>query len=284
MIDFASIIYLPEIKSKSKSNCVIALTNDFIFAYLNGKYVGFSKGSRIPAEFDVTDFICDGENLLCVKVFTYSDGTYLENQDMLLASGIFRDVFLYNLNDTFIWDYTINTQNNSVYVDVLKSLFDLVSSSSGREGGEFYTPSTVTKLIAYIVNNEKCNKVLDPFCGTASIIHELSQFENFPSFFGQELAYKTSIFARINAEALYGSGTVVTVFVDGEAVHELTIIVNGDINGDSVCDVLDVFEAERCATGKKVPDTIEIYAANSAIAEDIDETAYQNLVNKALNI
>ena len=88
------------------------------FAYLNGKYVGFSKGSRIPAEFDVTDFICDGENLLCVKVFTYSDGTYLENQDMLLASGIFRDVFLYNLNDTFIWDYTINTQNNSVYVDV----------------------------------------------------------------------------------------------------------------------------------------------------------------------
>ena len=94
---------------------------------------------------------------------------------------------------------------NSVYVDVLKSLFDLVSSSSGREGGEFYTPSTVTKLIAYIVNNEKCNKVLDPFCGTASIIHELSKFENFPSFFGQELAYKTSIFARINAEALYGS-------------------------------------------------------------------------------
>ncbi len=87
-----------------------------------------------------------------------------------------------------------------------------------------------------------------------------------------------------SAEALYGSGTVVTVFVDGKAVHELTIIVNGDVNGDSVCDVLDVFEAERCATGKKAPDTIEIYAANSAIAEDIDEAAYQNLVNKALSI
>ena len=67
------------------------------FVYLNGEYVGFSKGSRLPSEFDVTKLICDGENLLCIKVFTYSDGTYLENQDMLLASGIFRDVFLYTL-------------------------------------------------------------------------------------------------------------------------------------------------------------------------------------------
>ncbi len=88
------------------------------FVYLNGKYVGFSKGSRIPAEFDVTNFICDGENILCVKVFTYSDGTYLENQDMLLASGIFRDVFLYNLDEVFLWDYSIRTHNNCVFVDV----------------------------------------------------------------------------------------------------------------------------------------------------------------------
>ena len=88
------------------------------FVYLNGAYVGFSKGSRLPSEFDVTDFIRDGENLLCVKVFTYSDGTYLENQDMLLASGIFRDVFLYNLDDTFLWDYSVRTENSFVYVEV----------------------------------------------------------------------------------------------------------------------------------------------------------------------
>ncbi|MBE6668041.1 MAG: hypothetical protein E7607_07030 [Ruminococcaceae bacterium] len=88
------------------------------FVYLNGEYVGFSKGSRMPAEFDVTSLICDGENLLCVKVFTYSDGTYLENQDMLLASGIFRDVMLYTLNDTFVWDYCIRTEGNTLFADV----------------------------------------------------------------------------------------------------------------------------------------------------------------------
>lgn len=88
------------------------------FAYLNGEYVGFSKGSRIPAEFDVTHLIREGENLLCVKVFTYSDGTYLENQDMLLASGIFRDVMLYDLGNTYLWDYCIRTEGDAVLVDL----------------------------------------------------------------------------------------------------------------------------------------------------------------------
>lgn len=56
------------------------------FVYLNGKEVGMSKGSRLPAEFDVTDKIIVGDNILSVKVYTHSDTTYLENQDMLLAT------------------------------------------------------------------------------------------------------------------------------------------------------------------------------------------------------
>jgi len=88
------------------------------FVFLNGEYVGFSKGSRLPAEFDVTDKIKNGENILAVKVFTYSDATYLENQDMLLANGIFRDVLLFNLSETYIFDYYIRTDNNKVLLDL----------------------------------------------------------------------------------------------------------------------------------------------------------------------
>ena len=82
------------------------------YVYLNGAYVGFSKGSRLAAEFDVSDLLRDGENLLCVKVFTYSDGTYLENQDMLLASGIFRDVTLVQTGELAVWDYELRTSGD----------------------------------------------------------------------------------------------------------------------------------------------------------------------------
>ena len=82
----------------------------------------------------------------------------------------------------------------------------------------------------------------------------------------------------------HGTGTLVTVEVNGEAAHTLTLIVNGDINGDSVCDVLDLATTQLYATNKRTPDTLDIYAANCGIADTIDETTYQNLVNKALNI
>lgn len=88
------------------------------FVWLNGTFVGFSKGSRLPAEYDVTSLLQEGENLLCVKVFTYSDATYLENQDMLLANGIFRDVMLMQIPEVSVWDYHIRTEENRILVDV----------------------------------------------------------------------------------------------------------------------------------------------------------------------
>lgn len=77
------------------------------FVWLNGEYVGFSKGSRLAAEFDISQILREGENLLAVKVHTWSDASYLENQDMLLANGIFRDVSLVQCGESYLWDYTL---------------------------------------------------------------------------------------------------------------------------------------------------------------------------------
>lgn len=88
------------------------------YVYLNGAYVGFSKGSRLAAEFDVSEYLQDGENLLCVKVFTYCDGTYLENQDMLTASGIFRDVMLLQTGTLAVWDYELRTVGETLQAKV----------------------------------------------------------------------------------------------------------------------------------------------------------------------
>ena len=92
------------------------------YVYLNGVQVGLSKGSRLPSEFDVTDLIKAGENLLAVKVFTYSDATYLENQDMLLANGIFRDVFLIETEENTLWDYRVTTTYESISVEAKLSV------------------------------------------------------------------------------------------------------------------------------------------------------------------
>jgi len=86
------------------------------YVYLNGVEVGFSKGSRLPAEFDVTHLVRAGDNVLAVKVFTYSDASYLENQDMLPASGIFRDVYLIETRASTLWDFRSTTTEQSFTV------------------------------------------------------------------------------------------------------------------------------------------------------------------------
>lgn len=77
--------------------------------YVNGVFVGYSKGARIQAEFDITDMIRQGKNNITVRVFQWSDGTYLEDQDMWWLSGIFRDVELYARPIAGLYDFTIKT-------------------------------------------------------------------------------------------------------------------------------------------------------------------------------
>ena len=81
--------------------------NCAFYVWVNGKQVGFSKGSHMPAAFDITAHLVDGPNLLAVQVFKWSDATYLEDQDFWRLSGIFRDVELIarpalHLRDLFI--------------------------------------------------------------------------------------------------------------------------------------------------------------------------------------
>ncbi len=73
--------------------------------WVNGREVGYSQGSRTPAEFDLTPYLVDGENTLAVLVYRYSDGSYLECQDFWRLSGIFRDVYLWSAPDVYIRDF-----------------------------------------------------------------------------------------------------------------------------------------------------------------------------------
>jgi beta-galactosidase len=78
--------------------------------WVNGREVGYSEDSRLPAEFDITDQLRPGDNLLAAEVYKYSDGSYLEDQDMWRLAGIFRDVFLYCTPETTLWDFYVQAQ------------------------------------------------------------------------------------------------------------------------------------------------------------------------------
>ena len=75
--------------------------------WVNGKHLGYSKVSRLGSGFDASDFLREGENQLCVRVYQWSDATYLECQDMWWFSGIFRDVKLQILPKKGIEDLVV---------------------------------------------------------------------------------------------------------------------------------------------------------------------------------
>ena len=76
--------------------------------WVNGNHVGFGKVSRLPSEFDITGFVKTGENDITVRVYKWSDGTYLEDQDMWWLSGIYRDVELINEEKNAVLDLRVN--------------------------------------------------------------------------------------------------------------------------------------------------------------------------------
>ena len=77
--------------------------------YINGSFVGYSEGSHNTAEFDVTDFLCQGKNEMLVVVRRWCNGSYLECQDMFRNNGIFRDVLLRICEGSDVWDIAWET-------------------------------------------------------------------------------------------------------------------------------------------------------------------------------
>ena len=78
-----------------------------MYVWVNGEKVGYSQNSMSPAEFDITEFVRPGRNKLAVEVYRWSDGSYLEDQDMWRLSGIFRPVELWERPKTRIADYSL---------------------------------------------------------------------------------------------------------------------------------------------------------------------------------
>ncbi len=98
---------LPEGWENRRTRIVFGAVDSAFYLWINGKKVGYSQDSRTPAEFDITPYLQAGENLLAAEVYQYSDGSYLEDQDMFRMSGIFRDVYLWSADAIDLNDFWI---------------------------------------------------------------------------------------------------------------------------------------------------------------------------------
>ncbi|HWT74176.1 MAG TPA: glycoside hydrolase family 2 TIM barrel-domain containing protein [Mobilitalea sp.] len=101
--------------------------------WLNGTYIGYSEDTFTPSEFELTDYLTEGENKLAVQVFKWTSSSWLEDQDFFRFSGIFRDVYLYGIPDIHVYDMTVQTllddnyQNADLVIDL-----DFISNLDGK--------------------------------------------------------------------------------------------------------------------------------------------------------
>ncbi|GAB3927457.1 glycoside hydrolase family 2 TIM barrel-domain containing protein [Mucilaginibacter myungsuensis] len=107
------------------------------FLWINGKKVGYSTNSRNAAEFDITEFVRPGKNMIAAEVYQYNSGSYLEDQDMWRLHGIFRNVTLWTAPNIHIRDFSIKTDLDAQYrnatADVLVKIKNFGSKVSSAQ-------------------------------------------------------------------------------------------------------------------------------------------------------
>lgn len=105
----------------------LGAVNSFFYLWVNGQYIGFSKDSKTPTEFDLSKVLKPGKNTVSLQVFRFSDATYLEGQDMWKLSGIERSVYLIARPAFHLFDFKVKSTLDASFRNgllELKALFN----------------------------------------------------------------------------------------------------------------------------------------------------------------
>jgi beta-galactosidase len=110
------------------------------YLWINGQKVGYSQDSMTPAEWDITDYLVPGTNVMAAEVYRWSDGSYLEDQDMWRFSGIYRDVYLFSTPQVHLRDFWVRCDLDGQYEDatlyVTANLKNYSASAAGAHSVE----------------------------------------------------------------------------------------------------------------------------------------------------
>ena len=260
------------------------------------------KGSYYPNSY--SKLYSDGEFLY----YNSPDTVFKYNPETNTEEEFFKpDLTIY---DDYYWIYGLNANNCKItceifntpnFDDTVKAKF--TQSTPFHKKGEWITtkePTTEeygeiqttcykckevleTKQIDKLLFDTKDNSIIDE--QNSVIFSTLDICDNIEDLLiiTDSVTYNISASFAFDETTLLGTGSVIEIYKDNEKISEHTIIIKGDLNGDSVCDVLDVASAELCRSNNKIPSANECYAANGNASETIDINSLQNVVNTALN-
>ncbi len=113
-------VYMREFKIEDTSRCTYIVfdgVSSCVELFINDAYVGYSQGSRLMAEFDISSFVKKGTNTVVAKVRKWCSGSYLEDQDCPRYNGIYRDVYILSRPKGHIKDIGITTDDNVINID-----------------------------------------------------------------------------------------------------------------------------------------------------------------------
>ena len=102
------------------------------YLWVNGSKIGYSEDSRTVAEFNITPYVKTGKNLMAVEVYRFSDGSFLEDQDMFRLSGIYRDVYLWSTANQHIRDFEVQTDLDGSYRDAKLTVKATITNYGGK--------------------------------------------------------------------------------------------------------------------------------------------------------
>lgn len=168
-----------------------------MYVWVNGQKVGYSQGANNDAEFDVTEFVQAGKNTIACEVYRWTDGSYLEDQDMFRLSGIHRDVYLYSTPKVRVRDFFL--QSEFVGDDLSSGLFKVKTAIKNYDAAV----SGASKLDVTLLDTDgtevlKVSQSIDPLASNEEKTYILQKSLSNPKLWSAEIPYLYSAIVTLS--------------------------------------------------------------------------------------
>ncbi len=202
--------------------------NSAFYVWINGTLAGYSQGSHMPSEFDISTLVHAGDNCIAVQVYQWCDGSYLEDQDMWRLSGIFRDVTLTVTPLLYVEDVIVNTNLDGDYKNAELDVSVKVANGSASAASPFEVHARLLDSNDAVTAEFALGTVTDLAGGSTGELRAACTVDS-PQLWSAEtpVLYRLLILIRWSGETDYLQVIPVNVGFRSVEIHDQQLWVNG---------------------------------------------------------